>query len=293
MKTKIFVLIALLFCSYVLTAENLSFSLFEAIQKKMVKVDIKGRGYTSDNSYGHYGKCIFVKVKNLTNQSLNLSLETGRRLTCVHDSIQDMMVAKSEMFALGPNGSSDFTINAFCTQKHDRSPGESSIFKLDGMSEGYLHELSLLIESLGMLDNTGQTAVWVLTDSVSPNEIRGSDAAKVKKLKDFVLFAIGNMKTERATGFMYDYSFPEKTEKGFSLRGEINWEMPYSGLVSLTIYDNHNQKIKVLFDERLFRPGFQTFSYNLTNLSLKENEMYWLRVDGCGKRLKELAVKME
>jgi hypothetical protein len=57
MKTKIFVLIPFLFCSYVLSAEILSFSLFEALQKKMVKVDIKGIGITSDNSNGHYGKC--------------------------------------------------------------------------------------------------------------------------------------------------------------------------------------------------------------------------------------------
>jgi hypothetical protein len=293
MKTKNFALIVLLFCSYLMRAENLSLSLSDAIKKKMVIVDIKGRGVTSDNSYGHYGQCIFVKVKNLTNQPLSLNLETGRRLTCVYDSIQDMIVAKSEMFALGANGNSDFTINAFCTQKHDRSPGTTSTFRLDGLSEGYLHELVLLIESLGSLDNTGQMAIWVLTDSISPNEITGSDASKVKKLKDFVVFALTNMKAERATGFIYDYSFPDRTEKGFSLKGEINWDMPYSGMVSLTIYDNYNQKVKVLFDERLYRPGFQTFDYNLMNLSLKENEIYWLRIDGCGKRLKEVAVKME
>jgi hypothetical protein len=293
MKTKIFVLLALIMCSYVLSAETLSLSLFEAIQKKMVKVDIKGRGYSADNSHGHYGRCITMKIKNLLAQPLELSVETGRRLTCVYDSVQDMMVAKNEMFALGPNGTSDYTIYAFCTQKHDRSPGENSNFMLDGMSEGYLHELALLIESLGTLDNTGQQAVWVLTDSISPNEISGSDAAKVKKLKDFVSFAVANMKAERASGFIYDYSFPDKSTKGFSLKGEINWDMPWSGLVSLTIYDNHNQKIKVIFDEKMYRSGFQTFDYNLSNLSLKEHELYWLRVDGCGKRLKEIAVKME
>jgi hypothetical protein len=293
MKTKNFVLIALLFCSYVLSAETLSLGLSDAIQKKMVKVDIKGRGVTSDNSYGHYGQCILVKVKNLMDQPLNLNLETGRRLTCVYDSIQDMIVAKSEMFALGANGNCDFTINAFCTQKHDRSPGTTSTFRLDGMSEGYLRELSLLIESLGSLDNTGQMAIWVLTDSISPNEITGSDASKVKKLKDFVVFALSNMKAERIKGYIYDYSFPDKNEKGFSLKGEINWEMPYSGILSLTIYDNYNHKVKVLFYERLYRSGFQTFDYYLTNLSLKENELYWLRVNGCGKRLKEVAVKME
>jgi hypothetical protein len=293
MKRKMFVVFSLVICSYLLSAETLSMGLFEAIQKKMVKVDIKGRGVTTENSSGHYGKCIFLKIKNLLAQPLDLNVETGRRLTCVYDSVQDMMVAKAEMFALGPNGSSDFTINAFCTQKHDRSPGESSVFRLDGMTEGYLHELALLIESLGCIDNTGQQAVWVLTDSISPGEITGKDAAKVKKLKDFVIFAIANMKNQKSTQFMYDYSFPDKTDKGFLLKGEINWDMPYSGLVSLTIYDNHNQKIKVIFDERLYRSGFQTFDYNLSNIAFKENELYWLRVEGCGKKLKELAVKME
>ena len=293
MKTKIFVLLAFVMYSYVLPAENVTLSLFEAIQKKMVTVDIKGRGYTGENNFGHYGKCIYLKIRNLNAKPLTLSVETGRKLTCIFDSVQDMMVAKSETFNLAANGSSDFTINAFCTQKNDRSPGETSVFKLDAMTEGYLNQLALLIENLGLLDNTGQQAVWVLTDSLSPNMISGKDAEKVKKLKDFVTFAVASMKAERNTKFMYDYSFPDKTDKGFILKGEINWDMPYSGLVSLTIYDNHNKKIKVIFNEKMYRSGFQTFDYNLQNLSLQQNELYWLRIDGCGKRLKEVAVKME
>jgi hypothetical protein len=293
MKTKIFVLLLLSFSCSIITAETLTFNLFDAIQRKMVKADFKGRGFAPDNTYNHYGKCIFLKIKNLTPQPLKLSLETGRKLTCVYDSIQNMMVAKSDLFELPANGISDYTIYAFCTEQHDRGPGESSIYNLDDMSQGYLKEVALLIESLGAFDDSGQQAVWVLTDNNSPSNIRGANAEKVKKLKDFVEYAIKNMKEEKSSDFIYDYSYPERNGNGFTLKGEINWEMPYSGLVSLTIYDNHNKKIKVIFDEKIYRSGFQAFKYNLENLSLNENELYWLRVDGCGKRLKEVAVKME
>jgi len=292
MKKSIFVMLLLVFSAGISTKATNSMSLFEAVKKKLVEVKFCGKGYTAENT-SYYGKCISLQIKNICSQNLELNVEAGRRLRCVYDSIQDMMISHTQMFALAPNQSSDYTINAFCTQKHDRAPSETSIFNLDGMSEGYLYQLVQLIETLGCQDNTGQQAVWVLTDSISSSNITGTDEAKVKKLKDFVEFAVASMKKERSAGVMYDYSFPDKTNTGFSIKGEINWNMPYTSFVSLTIYDNSNNKIITLFTEKPYKSGLQSYYYSLYNTDFKEGELYWLRVEGCGKRLKEVAIKME
>lgn len=292
MKTILFIAL-LCTSSLFLTASNITVNLYEAIQKKMVKVGINGRGYTSAEHTSNTGKCIKINIKNLTQNSLNLKLETGRKLHCIYDSIQDMMVARRELFALSPMEEEEYTIYAFCTQKRDQSPSISSKFTLEGLSEGYLYDLSLLIEDLKAFDNTGQQAVWVLTDKEKSKSIRGSNEQTVNKLKMFVEYAIANPDYKRNNSYIYDYSYPDKNENGYELKGEINWDMPYTGLVSLILYDNNNQKVKVLFDEYLFRSGFQTYDYKLQSPLMKKDELYWLRVEGFGTKIKEIAIKID
>jgi len=293
MKKLMLFVFSLVLCSGIFASETATTSLFDAVQKKLVKVVFKGRGYTSDNGSSHYGKCISLYIKNISSQRLELKLEAGRKLKCFKDTVQDMIVSKTEMFALGPGGSSDYTINAFCTQKHEHSPGVTNAFDMQGMAGGYLYELIQLIESLDCQDNAGQQAVWVLTDSISPDNVTGGDAEKAKKLKKFVEFAIGKIKANKASGVIYDYSFPDKTNEGFKITGEINWTMPYSGTVTLSVYDNKGKKVVDIFTGVHYKSGFQSFNYELANTMFREGEMYWLKVASGGQWLKELAITMK
>lgn len=293
MKKLIIFVFSLVLCSGVFASEPVSFSLFDAVQKKLVKVVFKGRGYSAENRSAHYGKCISLNIKNVSSQRLELKLEAGRKLRCYKDTVQDMMVSRSEMFALGPGGSSDFTINAFCTEKHESSPGDKTVYNMTGMADGYLYQLVQLIESLDCQDNMGQQAVWVLTDNISPDNIRGGDAAKAKKLKDFVDFALNKIKSRNAGGVIYDYSFPDKTTEGFKITGEINWDMPYSGTVTLSVYDNKGKKVADIFTGVPYKSGFQSFNYELANGMFREGEMYWLKVVSGGQWLKEVAITMK
>jgi hypothetical protein len=293
MKKLMAIVFSLVLSSFIFAGEPVSYTLFDAVQKKLVKVVFKGRETASGHSSSHYGRCISLSVKNLSTLHLELKLEAGRKLKCYKDSVQSMMISQTEMFALGPGNTSDFTINAFCTKKNSGAPGSANIFNMQGMASGYLYELVQLIESLGCQDNMGQQAVWVLTDSISPDNIKGGDAAKAKKLKDFVEFAIGRIKNEKIGGYVYDYSFPDKMNDGYKITGEINWTMPYSGTVTLSVYDSKGKKVADIFTGVPYKSGFQTYDYDLANGAFKEGEMYWLKVVSGGERLKEVAITMK
>ena len=293
MKKLITFVFSLVLSSCIFAGESASYSLFDAVQKNLVKVVFKGRGTTSDNSNSHYGRCISLSIKNVTSQRLELKIEAGRRLKCYKDSVQSMMVSKTEMFALGPGNTSDFTINAFCTKKNSGSPKATNVYNMQGMAEGYLYELVQMIESLDCQNNTGQQAVWALTDSISPENIKGDDAVKAKKLRDFVEFAIRSYKAEKASGFNYDYSFPDKIYNGYKVKGEINWTMPNSGTVTLSVYDSKGKKVADIFAGVPFNTGFQTYDYEIAHNMFTEGNTYWLRIISAGKQLKEVAVTMK
>lgn len=293
MKKLIPFAFSLVMSSCIFAGETASYTLFDAIQKNLVRVLFKGRGITSENSSSHYGRCITLNVKNMSAQRLELKLEAGRKLKCYKDSVQNMMVSQTEVFALGPGNTSDFTINAFCTQKRASGPGPKNAYSMQGLADGYLYELVQLIESLGCQDNMGQQAVWVLTDSISPENITGSDAAKAKKLRNFVEFALKRVKTEKVGGYIYDYSFPDKTNKGYKIKGEINWTMPYTETVTLSVYDNKGKKVADIFAGMPFKSGFQTYDYDYANNTFRDGDMYWLRLISGGTMLKEVAITMK
>ncbi|HOY32806.1 MAG TPA: hypothetical protein PKW80_13090 [Bacteroidales bacterium] len=293
MKKLCVVFFSLVLSSCIYAGETNSFSLYDALQQKLVMVVIKGRGTTSDNTSAHYGKCISLNVKNICSKKLELKLEAGRKLKCYKDSVQTMMVSQTEIFALAPGNTCDFTINAFCTRKSSASPGSRNVFNMQDMAGGYLLELTQLIESLGCQDNMGQQAVWAITDGVSPENIKGGDPSKAKKLKDFVEFAIKRIKSDQIGGYIYDYSFPDKTSEGYKIAGEINWDMPYSGTVTLSVYDNKGKKMLDIFTGVPYNSGFQSYDYKLANTIFREGETYWLKVVSGGQWLKEVAITMK
>ena len=130
-----------------------SYTLEDALKKGLVTATFTGQ---KDASPSHYGKCIQLILKNISNQNLSINLENGRRLDCIYDSVQDMLVTHSEVFALLPSQKRECTIYAMCTQKHDRSPHETSVYHLGAMAESVLVELTMLIEKYDAQDGTGQ-----------------------------------------------------------------------------------------------------------------------------------------
>lgn len=265
-------------CSNVLTLE-------QALQKKLVSAEITA-------SSGHYGKCIRMKLKNTSNQALTVTLEAGRRLNCDYDSVQDMMITQSEMFALLPVQKQEYTIYAMCCEKSDRSPSVSSTYLLGAMADHRLVRLAQLIEKLGAQDNTGQQAVWVLTDKRDPNSIYGSDEAVVKALKELVI-TLSRIPEPPETGVIYDYSYPKSEGNAFTLEGDFLWELGSPGFVSLYIYDNSGNRVHVIFQDAAFSSGLQRYHYKVTSEKLASGELYWIRMKQNNRTLKELAVKMD
>jgi hypothetical protein len=267
-----------------------SYSLEEALKRKLVKAEISGRGSTPENYSSHHGKCIRITLHNLTSQSLNVNIEQGRNLRCIYDSVQNMLVASGEMMALSPSQKKEFTIFAFCSEKTDKSPSESSRFELASMAEGSMVQLIRIIERYKAFNGTGQAAVWVLTDDASPDAITGSDPETVKALKEYVT-NLKNAKPEE--GYIYDYSFTAFNNPPSTIQGEIGWELESGGWVSLSLYDNNNTKIHQFFSDVAYQRGYHSYKYKLTHQALISGQRYWVRLFVNNKKFKELSVVMD
>jgi hypothetical protein len=286
-STIVLALLLGIFVCRPVAAASLSISLEEALKKKLVTATILGKGC-------YYGQSVKLKLKNISNQNLSISLEAGRRLNCVYDSVQDMLVTKSEMLALLPSQTKEFTIYAMCCEKSNRTPSETSTYNLGAMANSALMNLAILIEKLNVQDLTGVKAVWVISDGISPDEITGSDETTVKALKEYVMAVANKRKpAERDPNIIYDYSYPTLEGEVFTIEGDFDWEMPTPGFVSLYIYDNNGKQVKVVFQDLSATSGLQSYHYKVSDATFQFGELYWIRMKQNNRTIKELAVKME
>lgn len=273
-----------------LMANNNSFTLEDAIKKKLVTAEIIGR---ANAAHSYYGQCITMKLKNTSNQNLSIQLESGRRLNCDYDSVQDMMVTQSEIIALIPSQTKEYMIYAMCCEKSNRSPGTTSSYNLGAMADATLVQLARMIEQLGAQDYGGQHAVWVITDGADPEYITCENPVSSKALREFVINALaGKKEVVQEPGFIYDYSYPKTDGKSFTVEGDFAWEMPYQSYVSLYIYDNNGNRVCVIFQDAAFTSGLNNYHYKVTSDALQSGGLYWIRMKQNNKTIKELAITM-
>jgi len=274
-----------------LAAITNSYTLEEALKKKLVTATISGHRYETSS---YYGKCIGIKLHNTTSQALSINVESGRRLNSDYDSVQDMLITQSERFALLPSQTQEFSIYAMCCEQHNQPPVDNNHYNLGAMADASLVQLARLIEQLQAQDYAGQHAVWVLSDGADPNSINSSNPEITKALREFVINVVKAPKAaERDPGFIYDYSYPQTDGVRFTLEGEFTWEMPYQSFVSLYIYDNSGNRVCVIFQDAAFPSGLQTYNYKVTSDALKSGGLYWIRMKQNSKTIKELAVTMD
>ncbi len=295
MKKVVFIIIAFITITKLSSGSvsGNSYLITDAINKKLIKVIVSGRGYTPENTSAYWGKCINLRIKNLTYGKLEIKMESGRKLKCVYDSVQDMIITKTEMISLNPSESSDFTIYAMCGELSNGSPSASSLYKFGNFVEDKLLKVVKMIEELEVQNDAGQAAIWVFTDNMSPDNIRtySGDKDRAKKLQEYVYALKGINKKE--TGYIYDYSYPKADSNYVKFEGEIQWIMKSPGKVSFILYDNFGNKIRTIFEDVEFGVGLQSYRYKLPDLVLAKGELYWLRLKSAGTKIKEISIQTD
>jgi uncharacterized protein YozE (UPF0346 family) len=244
----------------------------DASNQKIVSINIHGIK-TEIGSYKnhHYGDCITVELKNLSYNNINLKLEAGRLLICDYDSIQNMMITKSLIFALKPKESATYNAYAMCVEKTDHSPDHNSTFKIGEMAKGYLLELAKLLEQNNYQDNAGQNAVWALTNNNDTANIYTSDKDECSSLRKFVSQTKGFNKN------ITDNTIYLENDDNY-ISGNIAWEMANKGNASLIVYDEKGKFVTTIFTDKKYEAGEQSCNFKVVSCLIEKNKKYFVKL---------------
>lgn len=262
MKTlqQIVAVIAFTFFGVFAHAAIPTYSIEQALQKKLITVKIAGADTLLKGSSRYYGKCMQIEIKNTSVRYFKIKLPTGQQFIPDDTTKQNMMLTEAQLFAFRPNTIRKEYINAMCVQKHDGSPTADIDFTMGSMSTGHLLGIAQLVEKHKYFNKTAQNAVWCISDGADINAIKDDDSTMVSILQKFV---------SNATGQRISIPHTEKRTKRHSTnKVTFEWGTSKSYNTTLVVLNTQNQPVKEILKNKVLPAGHHRYEIELSTADL-------------------------
>ncbi|GAB4477857.1 MAG: hypothetical protein OHK0057_28100 [Thermoflexibacter sp.] len=155
-------------------------SVLDAKLSRKLSVSIRGaynpNKLQPDLTSAHFGQCIDIKMKNMSDSIINVVLRCGTMLLSRDSSSQNMVVTKTLFYTLRPKEKITDRVYAMCGQLHKNSPDIYIRYDVGELADEPLLRLARLIEKKDAQNKIGQYAVWAVTDNATKNDL-GEDFA--------------------------------------------------------------------------------------------------------------------
>jgi len=155
-------------------------SILDAKLNRKLSVSIRGaynpNKLQPDLTSAHFGQCIDIKMKNMSDSIINVVLRCGTMLLSRDSSSQNMVVTKTLFYTLRPKEKITDRVYAMCGQLHKNSPDIYIRYDVGELADEPLLRLAQLIEKKDAQNKIGQYAVWAVTDNATKNDL-GEDFA--------------------------------------------------------------------------------------------------------------------
>jgi hypothetical protein len=230
----------------------------------LLKTDVKGMG-------GYQENCIEFSLKNLTNDSLFVLVEPGRRLTADDSVYQDIFIVKKNLIALGPLESKTMSGYGFCCQSHDHSPAKGSKFSLGYMTPKEWIKLATVIDENKFPAAAIQNAVWTVSNNHPLSSIYDEDIESISLLRKTVAEIKGIEIPWYSLTFVKDTArlFSGKPERVY---GDLDYYINTNSNITINIRNKKGILVKTLVKDDSKGPGKYQYKLNLLVKSWPKGE---------------------
>lgn len=291
MKPFFCILMVVLF--YHKTYAETAYKLSEAIQKKLVSINISGA--KPDTSFkgilsSHYGPCMAMEIVNSSPEALNLNLDYGYRLEPDDSSLQTMMVTQTLIVKLPARQKRNYRVYAMCTEASDGAPSPLQKFRMAKRANGGLLGVAELINRKKYQNDAAQNAVWCLTDNHDLQSIYSEDTVMMYELRRFVAKAKGISDAKVYEANNTNYSAPVRTYTTRTVySGSISYSFSKTSKVMIALFDEDNHMKRVYVNNETQHEGEYTYNYQIASDEMS-NKKHYLRMFRDGKLEEEISI---
>ena len=173
------VLVCLVVINLNLSAKHQRINLQQALNFKLVKATAVGLG-------GYQGFCVNVNLKNLSNDSLIVILEAGRRLNSIDEKTQDILITRQEIIALKKAENKSVKVKGYCCQASNYAPFIGAQYDINKLADSNLVILARYLNQNNFESQAEQYAVWALSDKKPTAQITSVNDSLITPLKKLV-----------------------------------------------------------------------------------------------------------
>ena len=218
-----------------ISSENNTITLEDAVKQKLISADIKGNG-------GYSGNCLKLAIKNLGNKSISISIPAGTMFKPSDDGAQNILVPKDQIFVLAGSENKNSLVRGFCCEATDHAPSKDMSFAISKNTNPKMVQLINFVKTKSYADNILQDAIWCVSNNHEITDIYAPNMEVIKPLRD-ELCKITGQKDEW-------YSTPKEhkvdedgniSHETIQVSGQIKFKALANGKVHNEIYDSENK----------------------------------------------------
>lgn len=173
------VLILVLLANNSLEAKLVKLNIGDANRQNKIKAEVRSLGR-------HQGYCLNLSVQNLSNDSLEVVVEAGRRFVAGDALDQDILLVKQELLVLRKGQSRSTRLRGYCCQASDRSPSANERYTIGNLADSGLFALAQRLNAQAFESDIEQQAIWALSDNRHTSTIPSGKDSCALELKKFV-----------------------------------------------------------------------------------------------------------
>lgn len=212
-----------------LKANQRTLTLQVALDKKYVKAEAKSLG-------GYQGYCIQLQLKNLSKESLYITVEAGRRLNSLDDQYQDILIVKEEVIVLNSKEQKIFSVKGYCCQANNRCPLKQSKYDINKLGDSNLVKVAKYLSANEFDQGAEQEAVWALSDNRPAANIATMNDSLLQPLRETIAGLKGEvLPWYRIISKRYVTRLGTIVSIPFHLQGELYYSNPTDDYVTLSV----------------------------------------------------------
>ncbi len=175
---RFIIVVGILSVGFNLQAKQQKLNLQQAIDKKIVSAKVHSLG-------GYQGYCIKMELKNLSPDSLMITVEAGRRLNSIDEKNQDILVVKEQLIVLKKFEDKYIDIKGYCCQAHNSSPSRGAKYDVNKLADIKLVLLANYLSANHFNTQVEQHAIWAISDN--------ENTANITDAKDSLIIPLRNL----------------------------------------------------------------------------------------------------
>lgn len=272
-------------------AENKRMYLLEAVEKKMVHYTVTRTTEPFNN------KGLKIAITNTGKEALVIKIDPAMVFEPEDTAYQDLMLPGNDMLYVGPGRTNSMELQSYCAKSAAMSPGHELLFRFKKQGDSSMIKTLDYMRQIGAGTELAQKTVWFLTDrnkdlsSIYEDGQQEQSLKLIQFLSKLYSIEIPGYRTER--GINTTPGAIAQSEEVLKLHVRLEWVQHSPETLSLSIFNENNQRIASYFEDKAVRKGRAEITASFETTSYPKGNYYVRVYNDMGNIIKEVKVPLQ